>query len=399
MKIHVADVLVDAEKRRKARPDKVKAIADSIAEIGLLNPITVDPHFNLIAGLHRLEAHKSLGLAEIECTVLDVDPLLAELAQIDENLARADLTKFEEGVELAKRKRVYEKLYPETRQHVAGGKARQGTATDNLSFAEDAAEKTGDSERTIRRYTALGERLEMFADLIGGTPIEDNQSELQRLAKMDDAKIVDILELVGSGNAGSVAQANWALIERQRQESPPLPTEGKYRILYVDPPWQYTRAELDDYGHTRRHYPSMSLAELCAMGDDIKEMAERDAVLFLWTTSPMLKQAFPLLEAWGFAYKTSFVWDKVKHNFGHYNSVRHEMLLIATRGSCTPDVKKLFDSVQSIERSDEHSEKPEEFRKIIEELYTHGNKIELFARADVPGWDTWGNEPGQHEAG
>ena len=394
MKIHVTDVLVDAEKRRKTRPDKVKAIADSIAEIGLLNPITVDPHFNLIAGLHRLEAHKGLGLAEIECTVLDVDPLLAELAQIDENLARADLTKFEESVELAKRKRVYERLYPETQQHVAGGKARQETATDNLSFAKDAAEKTGDSERTIRRRTALGERLEMFADLIQGTPVEDNQNELQRLAKMDDAEIVDILELVGSGDASSVAQANWALIERQRQESPPLPVEGKYRIFYADPPWKYARAELDDYGHTRRHYPSMSIDELCAMGDDIQQMAERDAVLFLWVTSPMLKNVWAIFDAWGFSYKTSFVWDKVRHNFGHYNSVRHEFLLIATRGSCTPDVKQLFDSVQSIERSDEHSEKPEEFREIIETIYTHGNRIELFGRKEVGGWDVWGNEPG-----
>jgi len=400
MKIHVTDVLVDAEKRRKTRPDKVKAIADSIAEIGLLNPITVDPHFNLIAGLHRLEAHKGLGLAEIECTVLDVDPLLAELAQIDENLARADLKKIEEDVALAQRKRVYEKLYPETKagqaQAIGMNRALGYDVADNLSttFAQDAAEKTGDSERTVRRHTAVGERLEMFADLIRGTPIEDNQSELQRLAKMDDAKIVDILELIGSGDASSVAQANWAFVERQRQESPPLPTEGKYRIFYADPPWQYARAELDDYGHTRRHYPSMSIDELCAMGDDIQQMAERDAVLFLWVTSPMLKNVWAIFDAWGFSYKTSFVWDKVRHNFGHYNSVRHEFLLIATRGSCTPDVKQLFDSVQSIERSDEHSEKPEEFREIIETIYTHGNRIELFGRKEVGGWDVWGNEPG-----
>ena len=62
MKIHVADVIIDSDGRRKIRPDKVKAIAESIAEIGLLNPITVDPQLKLIAGLHRLEAHKSLGL-------------------------------------------------------------------------------------------------------------------------------------------------------------------------------------------------------------------------------------------------------------------------------------------------------------------------------------------------
>ena len=57
-----------------------------------------------------------------------------------------------------------------------------------------------------------------------------------------------------------------------------------------------------------------------------------DAVLFLWTTSAMLEDAFAVIEDWGFNYKTSFIWDKVKHNMGHYNSVRHELLLVAGRG-------------------------------------------------------------------
>ena len=386
MKIYVADVLVDAEKRRKARPDKVKAIADSIAEIGLLSPITVDPHFNLIAGLHRLEAHKSLGLAEIECIVLDVDPLLAELAQIDENLARADLTKFEEGVELAKRKRVYEKLYPETRQHVAGGKARQGTATDNLSFAEDAAEKTGDSERTIRRYTALGERLEMFADLIGGTPIEDNQSELQRLAKMDDAKIVDILELVGSGNAGSVAQANRALIERQRQESPPLP-EGKYRVIYADPPWQYDNSGFDQ--SAAEHYRTMPTDEICEL--PVPALVADECVLFLWVTNTFLQDGLDVLKAWGFDYKTNLVWVKDRGpGIGWFVRTTHELLLIGTKGQGVhPREKPNSVIVAEVSR---HSKKPDQVYGMIERMY-EGPYIELFARQQHSDqWDVWGNE-------
>ena len=94
---------------------------------------------------------------------------------------------------------------------------------------------------------------------------------------------------------------------------------------------------------------------------------------------------------WDFKYKTSFVWDKIKHNFGYYNSVRHELLLVCTKGSCTPDNSKLFDSVQSIGRK-AHSEKPEEFREIIDTLYTRGKKIELFSRKTVKGWDVWGNQ-------
>lgn len=177
--------------------------------------------------------------------------------------------------------------------------------------------------------------------------------------------------------------------------APPLPT-GRYRVFYADPPWKYGNSGVitgdDNYGRAERHYPAMSIGELCALGGQIKAMAEDDAVLFLWVTSPLLAECFPVIDAWGFTYKTSFVWDKVRHNFGHYNSVRHELLLVCTRGSCLPDVPTLHDSVLTIERSDKHSEKPEEFRRMIDSLYTWGSRIELFARCRVDGWEAWGNE-------
>jgi len=137
------------------------------------------------------------------------------------------------------------------------------------------------------------------------------------------------------------------------------------------------------------HYPLMSIEELCNM--PIEDITEDNAVLFIWVTSPILEESFRVINSWGFKYKTSFVWDKVKHNMGHYNSVRHEFLLVCIKGSCQPDVNKLFDSVQSIERAG-HSEKPEEFRKIIDTLYTFGKRIELFARKKVDGWEYYGNE-------
>jgi len=175
---------------------------------------------------------------------------------------------------------------------------------------------------------------------------------------------------------------------------PPLPTD-KYRVLYSDPPWRYSDSGVindDNYGRAERHYATMSIEELCDMGDSVKEISEDNAVLFLWTTSPMLEEAFKIIRAWGFKYKTSFVWDKIKHNFGHYNSVRHEFLLICTRGSCVPDTDKKYDSVVSIERTPKHSEKPEEFREIINTLYPNGKRIELFARSQHKDWEVWGNQ-------
>lgn len=175
------------------------------------------------------------------------------------------------------------------------------------------------------------------------------------------------------------------------------PLEGKYRIILCDPPWWYHGLnQADEYGHAERHFDCLDDKQLMAFKPDgvrlIKDIADDNSVLFCWVTSPLLERCFPILRAWGFAYKSSFVWDKVKHNMGHYNSVRHELLLIATKGTCTPDVPRLLDSVVSIERSDKHSEKPKEFYDIIETLYDHGRKLEIFARSGRDGWDSIGNE-------
>lgn len=167
-------------------------------------------------------------------------------------------------------------------------------------------------------------------------------------------------------------------------------TDKKYRVIYADPPWSYNdKQDTDYYGGAEKHYGTMPLNEIAAL--PISRITEKDAVLFLWTTSPLIFDSKQIFEAWGFTYKSMFIWDKVKTGMGHYNSVRHEMLLICTKGSCTPDTKRMFDSVQSIERSENHSEKPQEFRDIIETLYA-GERIELFARTKRDGWDVWGNE-------
>lgn len=204
----------------------------------------------------------------------------------------------------------------------------------------------------------------------------------------------DLAEQVAQGTI-SLGEANRQRKRDDLKDKTPETPDGKYRIIYADPPWKYNNSGdgIDQYGPAERHYPAMSIIELETMGVIIKEMSEDNSILFLWTTSPMLEDSFRVIRAWGFKYKTSFVWDKVKHNFGHYNSVRHEFLLVCTRGNCTPDCDEKIDSVQSIKRSAKHSEKPEEFRAIIDKLYPNGSRIELFRRGDTPkNWHVWGNE-------
>ena len=106
MQIPIYQINVNAG-RREADQDAVQKLADSISKVGLLNPITVDQEYTLIAGLHRLEAAKRLGWTEIECTVKSLDGLLAELAEIDENLIRRGLDYIDEGKQLERRKEIY----------------------------------------------------------------------------------------------------------------------------------------------------------------------------------------------------------------------------------------------------------------------------------------------------
>ncbi len=219
------------------------------------------------------------------------------------------------------------------------------------------------------------------AELLG-----TNRQYVSDMKKLN-AEAPALFAAVRSGEL-SVTQAKREYVRTTAPEPAAMPS-SRYRVIYADPPWKYGNTQPDYHGEQADHYRLMELAEICEL--PVPELAEDNAVLFMWATSPILEESFSVVRSWGFRYKSSFIWDKVRHNMGHYNSVRHELLLVCTRGSCQPDVPKLFDSVQSIERT-EHSRKPEEFRTIIDTIYPHGRRIELFARTAAPGWDAWGNE-------
>ena len=114
MLVPISEITVNPG-RREAAPGDVKELADSILEVGLINPIMVDQAHTLIAGLHRLEAMKLLGRTEIECTISDLDGLQVALAEIDENFVRKDLSDDEFRELLLRRKEIYESLHPETK--------------------------------------------------------------------------------------------------------------------------------------------------------------------------------------------------------------------------------------------------------------------------------------------
>ena len=391
--VAVDDVVVGARKR-PLNVEKVAGLQASMAEVGLLQPIVITERYGLVAGRHRLEAARRLGWGTVAARIAPLDGLRAELAEIDENLMRNELTVLEQADHLLRRSEILEAL---------GGRAQRGDNrfTNNRGATvaplpprttADLAAEIGISERSsqVRLQIARGLDDEV-REVIAGEALADRTRDLVELTRLepDEQRRVVAVEGVKEGRT-SVRQARRTLTARDRQEAPVLPTD-KFRVIYADPPWSYGNTMPDYMGVQDDHYPVMKIREIAEL--PVRDMTADDAVLFLWVTSPILEESFDIVRSWGFRYKASFVWDKVRHVMGHYNSVRHELLLVCTRGSCLPDVARLFDSVQSIERG-KHSQKPEEFREIIDTIYPHGRRIELFARRPCEGWEVWGNESG-----
>ncbi|KXA97361.1 hypothetical protein AKJ37_03175 [candidate division MSBL1 archaeon SCGC-AAA259I09] len=167
--------------------------------------------------------------------------------------------------------------------------------------------------------------------------------------------------------------------------------EGKFRVIYADPPWMYDNDGLK--GTASDHYFTMKPSEIEDM--PVQEKAGDNSVLFLWVTSPQLEEGLEVLDSWGFEYKTSFVWVKDKSTYGKlgfYTYTQHEFLLIGVKGSCLPKEGSLEPSVISAPKG-EHSEKPEKVYEIIEQMY-NGPYLELFARQEREHWTAWGDEVG-----
>ena len=177
----------------------------------------------------------------------------------------------------------------------------------------------------------------------------------------------------------------------------PERTAGRYGIILADPAWSYRVWSEKGRGRSaENHYPTMSLAEICAL--PVADIAAKDSALFLWATYPNLPEAFEVIKAWGYVYKTvAFTWVKRCRKspgffvgLGHWTRANAELCLLATRGN----PKRLSKSVRQIIDAPigRHSEKPVETRARIIELLGDLPRIELFARERAEGWDCWGNE-------
>lgn len=386
--------------------EKIAAIADSIASIGLINPVRVREKggvYELIAGNHRIEACRSLGLVDISAFIVHDDDLKAELAMIDENLCRAELSPSDRARQTARRKAIYEALHPETRhganQHTRGVDKLSTPAAER--FTANTARQTGQDERTVRRDVDRGEKvIDEVLDLIRGTSLDTGiyLDGLKRLppneqvtaAKRDLARARQIAEQKARERVEAKKERR---AEREaelgaRQQALP---DKIYGLVLADPEWRFDT--WSDAGMDRaadNHYPTSTLEVIKSR--DVASIAADDCVLLLWATVPMLPQALEVMAAWGFAYKSHFVWLKDVAGTGYWNRNQHELLLVGVKGSVpAPAPGTQFRSALAYPVG-EHSAKPPFAHEIAETYFPSLPRIELNARVRRDGWDAWGLE-------
>lgn len=203
------------DRKRELSDARVTVIAESIKEIGLLQPIIITKDYTLVAGLHRLNAHIKLGIENIDAHIKDYSSIDAELAEIDENLVRFELSGMERSMHYARRKEIYEHKYPQKldnkrREELRKKWEEEGRPSDRLdipdfgsesaqrddvkAFVDDTAEKTGRSATQVREEAQLGKMLLERLDpevraLLAPTKAANNKEGLQKLLQEPDPDI------------------------------------------------------------------------------------------------------------------------------------------------------------------------------------------------------------------
>lgn len=163
--------------------------------------------------------------------------------------------------------------------------------------------------------------------------------------------------------------------------------------IVADCPWKFSDRLPGNGRGAEKHYSCMSVAELCRFA---VPPSEPNAFLFFWRVSSMVEEAYFVCRAWGFTPKSEIVWEKTtvsgKPHFGmgHYVRASHESCIVAVKGRPKPVNKGVRSRFSA--PTGRHSEKPQAFFDLVDQLVGPGPKAELFARTTRPGWTAFGNE-------
>jgi N6-adenosine-specific RNA methylase IME4 len=318
-------------------------------------------------------------------------------SQIDENLIRADLSPAERALHMGERKRLYEKLHPET-QHGAIGRGRKKSSQNEKSFVEDTAGKTGKGRSTVAREVTRANKVAVLRD-IAGTSL-DKGDEIDALARLPEEKQKELAVAARQGSKVSAKveakRERRAMLERALGNKQKALPQKKYGVILADPEWKHVPWSPSGMDRAAdNHYPTSPTDVIASR--PVGSIAAKHSVLFLWAVVPMLPDALRVMEAWGFTYRTSAVWCKRRPGrqmgLGYWFRIDHEILLVGTRGE--PPAPAPGTQWRSVIEAPvgAHSAKPECVLELIEAYFPTLPKIELNRRGPArDGWDAWGNE-------
>jgi N6-adenosine-specific RNA methylase IME4 len=288
--------------------------------------------------------------------------------EIEENAARKNLTQSE----LAE---VQARILAELRKH-----AKPGTRTDltsEKSFPEvRATEIVGalfnESHRQVEKRIAVVEAAKANPATFGKLAADMDRTgrvdgPFKRLKVMKQAAVI-------------------------RAEPPPYPNKGPYRVMVADPPWAYEPHQEDPSQRGVLPYLSMSIAQICAEASKVRAIVHDDCILWLWTTNFNMREAFAVLDAWGFTPKTILTWVKDKMGYGDWLRCQTEHCVMAVRGN--PIVELTNQTTVLHGKVREHSRKPVEFYAFVERLCPAPRYAYLFSRTERKRWDCHGDEVG-----
>ena len=330
-----------------------------IGERGVLTPLEVTRTGRLLDGRARLRAASELGLSEVPIRIVAPDDEVRHLVLAALN--RRQLS-------ASQRAALWLEL-SDYEHELNAGRERQRA---NLKGQPDVAALPPRGERTCERNAREAG--------VSARTLQDAAT-----VKAADPKLFAKIK------ADELSAEKAARIIRRRKLAalPPAPAlpAGPFDLLYADPPWQLGNPDAS-YA-PENYYPTLPLEEIKAL----EVPAAEDGCLFLWAVNSLLREALEVMEAWGFANKTNFCWDKRSIGLGVWARNRHELLLFGIRGRFSPpEPEDRCDSVIEATRG-RHSEKPACVYERIERMYPQASKLELFARGKPrAGWTAWGNE-------
>jgi N6-adenosine-specific RNA methylase IME4 len=376
--------------------DEFQALKASIQRNGQTTPILV---FNnkVVDGRHRLQACAELGI-EPRVQKLDVKNYdLALSTAFSLNVNRRSLSIGQLALmaaPLCTRK---------------SGQSKWSAAIEPPLSQEQAAKLFAVSRdsvgRAVRVFVDGSAELKRQVQQ-GEISLSEAYTEVMGARKFTEPAVLAAAKVVAKHNAQVNERSRTVRLNRQAQlsqQNAALPIGKKYSVLLADPPWDYGMSNERSGSRVlpHNHYPTMSTAAICAM--DVKAMVTKDAALYIWCPASLLEDGIAVLQAWGFEYKTCWVWHKTGSKLtcaGGDALAHHELLLVGKRGkgltiaSTKARQSSVFDAPVT-----KHSAKPAVVHERLERLYPKVvNRIELFARDGRTGWDVWGNQSGKATA-